>query len=84
MSNVLNNDNEDMITALYIDEIDFYVGYKDLYILAISRKNIEIANMLKEKIIYQNLLIKQVLTINFEDLIGPSDIPNIICNIIIK
>ena len=85
LCNVLNNDNEDMVIALYIDEIDFYAGYNDLYILAISCKhiNIEIANMIKEKIIIQNLLIKQVLTINFEDLIGPSDIPNIICNIII-
>jgi len=84
LSNVLNDNTEDMVTALYIDEIDFYIGYMDLYLLAISRKRTKIANILKEMIIIQNLYIKQALIISFEDLIGPSDIPNIIYDIIIK
>lgn len=80
LSNTLYNDNEDMVTALYIDEIEFYVGYMNLYLLAISRRNIKIAKMLKEKIITQNLNIKQVLVSCFENLIGPSNIPTIIYN----
>lgn len=84
LTNVLNNDTEDMITALYVDEIDFYIGYMDLYILANSLKYFKIANMLREMIIIKNLLMKQVLIMKFEDLIGPSDIPNIVFDIIIK
>ena len=82
LSNILNDDTEDMALALYIDEINFYVGHMDLYLLAISRKNIKIANMLKEFIIIQNFYVKQALIIGFECLIGPSDIPNIIYDII--
>jgi hypothetical protein len=82
LSNVLNNNTEDMVTAFYIEEVDFYVGYMDLYQLAISRNCLKIANMLKEMIIIKNLYIKQVLIVCFEDLIGPSNIPDIIYNII--
>jgi len=56
----------------------------DLYLLAISRKNIKIANILKEMIIIKNLLIKRVLSDCFENLIGPSNIPDIIYEIIIN
>ena len=82
LSSVLNDDTEDMVTAFYIDEIDYYIGYMDLYKLAISRKNMKIADILKEMIIIQNFYIKQALVNIFEDLIGPSDIPNIIYDII--
>jgi len=84
LSNVLNNNTEDMVTAFYIDEIDFYVGYMDLYLLSISRKNIKIADILKEMIIIKNFYIKRALIVCFEDLIGTSDIPNIIYDIIMK
>jgi hypothetical protein len=83
-SNILSNNTEDMITAFYIDEVDYYIGYLDLYQLAISRKNIKIADILKEMIIIKNLHIKQALIISFEDLIGQSDIPDIIYDIVIK
>lgn len=59
LSNVLNNDTEDMVTALYIDEIDFYIGYRNLYLLAISKKHIKISNMLKDMIIIKNFLVKK-------------------------
>jgi len=78
LSNVLNNNTEDMTIALYVDKIDFYVGYLDLYFIAISRNNIKIANMLKEAIIIKNLCIKQALINNFDNLIGPSNIPDIV------
>ena len=79
---VLNNDIEDIITSFYVDKVDFYIGYLYLYFLALSRNNIQIANILKQMIITKNLLMNQVLIANFEDLIGPSDIPNIVYNII--
>jgi hypothetical protein len=84
LSNVLNNNTEDMTIAFYIDEVDFYIGYLDLYKLAISRDCLKIADILKEMIIIKNLVIRQVLVTNFENLIGQSDIPNIIYDIIIK
>lgn len=82
LSDVLNNNTEDMITAFYIDDIDFYIGYKDLYLLANSKGCIKIAEILKEKIVTQNLYIKQALVISFENVIGPSNIPNIIYDVI--
>ena len=82
LSNVLNDNTEDIITAFYIDEIDFYIGYKNLYLLSLSYKHIKIAEILKEKIVTQGLYIKQALVISFENVIGPSDIPNILFDII--
>ena len=84
LSNVLYNNTEDMAIALYMDEIDLYIGYKDLYLLAISKNYLKIANMLKEMIIHKNLYIKHALINSFENLIGSSDIPDIIYDIIIK
>jgi len=83
LNDVLNNNTEDMITAFYIDEIDFYIGYIDLYNLAISRKNIKIANILKEQIIIKNLCMKQALIVCFENLIGASNIPDIVYSYVI-
>ena len=84
LSAVLNEDTQDLITALYVDEIDYYIGYMDLYLLSISYKRFGIAKILKEIIIIKNLLMKEALVISFENLIGPSDIPDIIYNNIIK
>ena len=81
---VLYNNTEDIITALYVDGIDYYIGYIDLYLLAISYKYFKIPNILKEIIIIKNLLMKEALVISFENLIGPSDIPNVVFDIIIK
>jgi len=83
-SNIIYNNTEDMAIALYLENIDFYDIYKDLYILAISHNNIKIANMIKEIIILKKLYIKKVLKINFESLIHISNIPDIIYNIIYK
>jgi hypothetical protein len=82
LSDVLYNNTEDLAIALYIDEVDYYIGYKDLYILAISYGSIKVADMLKDAMITKNLYMKYVLTINLENLIGPSDIPNIVYNYI--
>lgn len=73
-----------MAVALYIDEIDFYTGYKDLYLLAISKNNVKIANMIKEVMIVKNLHIKHALINSFENLIGQSNIPNLIYDNITK
>jgi hypothetical protein len=67
-----------MAMAFYIEEIDFYIGYIDLYNLSVSLNHIKIADILKEMMIIKNLHIKRALAINFEDLIGPSNIPNIV------
>jgi len=83
LSSVLNNNTEDMITAFYIDEIDYYIGYLDLYRLAISLQNIKIDSIIKEVIIYKNLCIKQALINEFENLMGPSNIPDIVYSYVI-
>jgi hypothetical protein len=84
LSNVIYDNTEDMTIALYVDEIDFYDGYIDLYNLAIEYKHNKIANMIKDVTIIKNFYIKEALKVSFENLIGPSNIPNLIYDLIIK
>lgn len=55
-----------------------------LYKFSKLLNEIETCNMIKELSIKRNLIEKQVLINNFEDLIGPSDIPNNIFNYTMK
>lgn len=77
---ILNNDTNKIYEYLYVNCIDPRLGNNELYKLALNLKTTEISNMIKHVSIVRNLLEKQILTDNFTELIGVSNVSDNIFN----
>ena len=72
------------LIQINLGNLDPRYGNNTLYKFAELLNETETCYMIKELSIKRNLIEKQVLINNFEDLIGPSDIPNNIFNYTMK